>query len=160
VINSLSISKNPTILKPVAINEKIFKLYGKTDCFNGVEQNKLKMPKRIFILEDNADLRELYGYILEAAHYEIFTFESIADFTHNAPGTADLYLLDIRLPDGDGIQICRQLSADETTKHVPIIMVSAHKDIADVTLACPGVEFIQKPFDIDRLSESVARKLA
>ena len=118
------------------------------------------MPKRIFILEDNADLRELYGYILEAANYEIFTFESIADFTQNAQGTADLYLLDIRLPDGDGIQICRQLSTNKTTKHVPIIMISAHKDIADVTIACPGVEFIQKPFDIDRLSESVARKLA
>ncbi|RYG09369.1 MAG: response regulator transcription factor [Chitinophagaceae bacterium] len=117
------------------------------------------MPKKIFILEDNADLRELYGYILEGEHYEIYTFESVADFNKNAPGIADLYLLDVMLPDGDGIQICQQLAKDKITKSVPVIMVSAHKDMADMKNECPSAEFIQKPFDINHLSASVAQKI-
>jgi two-component system phosphate regulon response regulator PhoB len=117
------------------------------------------MQKTIFILEDNTDLRELYGYILEEHNYNLKMFSSIAEFEEHANEIPDLYLLDVMLPDGDGIALCKTLKEKVITAKVPVIMVSAHKDISDVKDQCPGAEFIAKPFDIDNLIEQISAKI-
>jgi len=117
------------------------------------------MAKLIFILEDNDDLRELYGYILEGEDYDISTFATIAEFKEFEKEIPDLYLLDVMLPDGDGIQLCSELMQNPLTSNVPIIMVSAHKDIADVKLQCPTADFISKPFDIENLSQQISKRI-
>lgn len=118
------------------------------------------MPISIFILEDNDDLRELYGYIFEGSGYQISNFVSISDFKAHAKEVPDLYLLDISLPDGSGIALCQELKNTVKTSHVPVIMVSAHERKAEVKKQCPDADFIAKPFDIDVLTRSVSLKLA
>ncbi len=117
------------------------------------------MPKLIFILEDNDDLRELYGLILEEENYEISSFSTISEFMEHAEEIPDLYLLDVMLPDGDGVELCQQLKKNPKTADVPVILISAHRDISDVKQQCPDSGFISKPFDISYLSEQIAKRI-
>lgn len=117
------------------------------------------MGKKIFILEDNDDLRELYNYIFEGEKYQIKTFASVTAFMERAHEIPDLYLLDVMLPDGDGIQLCKELKQNINTANVPVIMVSAHKGMSDVNIQCPGADFIPKPFDIEYLLRTIDSKI-
>ena len=116
------------------------------------------MKKKIYILEDNDDLRQLFAFILEDEQYEVQTFPNIANFDKNLE-IPNLYLLDIMLPDGDGLDVCNKLKADIKTAGIPVIMMSAHKEIAEVKEKCPGVTFIAKPFDINHLISSIAKEI-
>ena len=118
------------------------------------------MPKLIFILEDNQDLIELYELILEEEDYQISAFCTIKAFLEHSTEIPDLYLLDVMLPDGDGVEICRELKKSPLTQNIPVIMISAHSDIADVKRQCPGSDFIAKPFDIGHLSSQIAKRLS
>ena len=117
------------------------------------------MRKTIFILEDDDDLRTLYGYIFADEDYDIITFASVKAFMEGSQQIPNLYLLDVMLPDGDGIMLCNQLKENPLTASVPVIMVSAHKDIEDVEHECPRAEFIAKPFDIEKLTNMVSKKI-
>ena len=61
----------------------------------------------------------------------------------------DIILLDILMPDMDGFEVCKQLKADEKTRHIPIIFVSALEDISHKmkAFAAGGVDYITKPFE-------------
>ena len=63
------------------------------------------------------------------------------------------------LPDGNGLEPCRELSAHPPTAHAPIVMVSAQKDVKDVKEEYPRADFVPKPFDIDYLTEGSHPKL-
>jgi len=117
------------------------------------------MAKLIFILEDNEDLRELYRLILEDEKYEILSFATLAEFRRHSTEIPDLYLLDVMLPDGDGIELCRELKANAASADVPVIMVSAHKQLAEVKTECPEADFVAKPFDIDYLTQKIAQQI-
>ena len=117
------------------------------------------MRKTIFILEDDDDLRTLYSYIFDDEDYNIITFASVKAFMEGSQQIPNLYLLDVMLPDGDGIILCNQLKENPLTASVPVIMVSAHKDIEDVEHECEGAEFIAKPFDIEKLTNMVSKKI-
>lgn len=117
------------------------------------------MAKLIFILEDNDDLRTLYQLILEDENYDILTFATVAEFKQHAGEVPDLYLMDVMLPDGDGMQLCKELKQDPVTSEVPVIMVSAHKELSDIKEACPDADFVAKPFDIDHLTQKIATKI-
>ena len=116
------------------------------------------MKKKIYILEDNDDLRQLFAYILEDEQYDVETFANVALFDKNLD-IPHLYLLDIMLPDGDGLEVCNRIKANSKSSAIPVIMMSAHKDIKDVKEKCPGVTFIAKPFDIDHLIKSIANEI-
>ncbi len=65
----------------------------------------------------------------------------------------DLILLDIIMPDMDGYEVCRKLKADEQTKHIPIIFISALNELKDKVKAfsAGGVDYITKPFQIEEV---------
>ncbi|HEV2832155.1 MAG TPA: response regulator, partial [Hanamia sp.] len=71
----------------------------------------------------------------------------------------DLILLDVLISGYDGRVICKQLKANEETKHIPVIMFSAHPGAA-ATIADYGAnDFISKPFDVDHLLRKVKEQL-
>src|SRR5690606_23286754 len=82
--------------------------------------------KTVVVLEDNAAIGELVEYLLTEQGMNVRLFDRIAAF-QNSQNTfqADLYLLDIMLPDGDGHELCRNLKTDEKTAHIPVILMSA-----------------------------------
>lgn len=114
--------------------------------------------KTVVVLEDNAAIGELLEFLLIEQGMNVRLFDRIAAFQNSTNAfQADLYLLDIMLPDGDGHELCRNLKADEKTSHIPVILMSAHFD--DIQVRCDAQGFIRKPFDIDELVNKVKGEL-
>jgi CheY-like chemotaxis protein len=87
--------------------------------------------KIIALVEDNADNRLLVSAILEDA-YHIVEYEDGTAALRGIPETSiDLVLLDISLPELDGVEVMRRLAADERTKRIPVIALTAHAGPGD-----------------------------
>ena len=85
----------------------------------------MKRKHRIVIVDDEPNIGSSLRLILEGEGYGVTICGSVAEFQpHRAPGRADLYLLDVRLPDGNGIDLLRSLKqSDDPT---PVVMISGH----------------------------------
>lgn len=77
------------------------------------------------------------------------------------PAAVDIILLDIMMDGMDGFTVCRELKADPTTAHIPVIFISGKEDQAarEQGLALGAVDFIIKPFAADTVLATVARHL-
>ena len=85
------------------------------------------MKKQVVLVEDDLDIRELIELILAEENYEVVSFERIRDFKNSMQQQQpDLILLDIMLPDGNGIDLCHELKSDERTQRIPVVLMSAH----------------------------------
>ncbi|PTR00111.1 response regulator receiver domain-containing protein [Mucilaginibacter yixingensis] len=114
------------------------------------------MPKTILIAENDADILDIMGYILSDAGYRVLKSLG-ADALHLAfAALPDLLILDHRLEDSWGADICRQLKAAPLTSHIPVILMSATMHLEETARAAGADEFLTKPFDIDQLLSLVA----
>lgn len=110
------------------------------------------------ILEDDRDIRELLCLIL-GHEYEVAPVDCAASFWERLQHiTPHAILLDIMLPDGNGIDICRELKGKNETKTIPVIMMSAHHK--ELQKDCGAQDFIRKPFDINDLRTRIAQYVA
>jgi two-component system phosphate regulon response regulator PhoB len=118
------------------------------------------MKKYIQIVEDDGDIRFIVEYILEDANYDVETFINATSFMHRSKTEGvDLIILDVMLPDGNGIDICRQLKGHDTYKQVPVIIMSAHAGSKSILEEACADDFINKPFDLDYFLTRVNRIL-
>ena len=107
------------------------------------------MKERLLIVEDDNTNRELLKHIAQSYGYETLIAvcgdEAIKMAKENQP---DLILLDVRLPDKSGFDICQQLKSHNNTKHIPVIFttVLAEKKDRVQGLALGAADFITKPF--------------
>lgn len=120
------------------------------------------MKKRILAVEDEKDILEILEFILNDSGYEIKTsltarniFKDVEEFH------PDLILLDIMIYDKDGREICKALKMNNSTKNIPVVMVSAHPDIENTIGKEVGAnDYVAKPFDIDFLLQKIENQLA
>ena len=118
------------------------------------------MVKRIYLLENDEGITEVLQLLFSGAGYEVSAFSSVNAFVDGVDAhAADLFLLDVMLPDGNGIEVCNYLKSLEKTRHVPVIMMSAHADRYDIRRGCAAENFIKKPFDIYDLLRLVAKHI-
>ena len=77
-------------------------------------------------------------------------------------GLPNLVLLDIAMPDRDGLDLCRALKKDPRTRDVPVFVVSARpgKDVVERALAAGAEEFIRKPFENHELISRIRERLS
>jgi len=109
---------------------------------------------QILIVEDDLDLSEMLSAYFRVQNYEVLTAAwgkealDIARDNHT-----DLIVLDIRLPDIDGYEVCRQLRTQRQTQDTPIIFLTEKRDRVDKLqgLELGVVDYITKPFDIQEL---------
>lgn len=114
--------------------------------------------KEIFIVEDDDGIRELIEFLLISQQYSVKTFPTVRAFKKTVPAELpDLFLLDIMLPDGNGLELCKGLKENEDTQDIPVVLMSAHADIKRMEGAD---DFIAKPFDVDELLRRIERQLA
>jgi DNA-binding response OmpR family regulator len=114
----------------------------------------------ILVVEDDHDINALVGAYVEMAGFE---YRSALDGTtalreaRTRPPAA--VILDLMLPDIDGFEVCRQLKADQETRKVPVIMLTALSGETDRAKgrACGAIEYLVKPFDPDRLMEALSQ---
>src|SRR6201985_3446926 len=113
---------------------------------------------RILIVEDEADLSLLLGYNLEAEGYLVENVERGDEaelrLAENAP---DLVILDWMLPGVSGLEICRRLRARESTRTLPVIMVTARGEEAERVrgLSVGADDYVVKPFSVPELMARV-----
>jgi two-component system, OmpR family, phosphate regulon response regulator PhoB len=110
--------------------------------------------KKVLVVDDESDVTDLVGYHLKAKG---FTVETLND-PNSSVGVArsflpDLVILDVMMPDLNGIQICRMLRADPKLKRVPVIFLTAKAEENDRVqgLETGADDYISKPFSVKEL---------
>jgi PleD family two-component response regulator len=109
---------------------------------------------RILIVEDDLDLSEMVSSYFRVQNYDVLTAawgEEALQLAEENP--LDLIMLDIRLPDIDGFDLCRQMRGNRKTQDTPIIFLTEKRDRVDKLqgLELGVVDYITKPFDIQEL---------
>jgi two-component system, cell cycle response regulator DivK len=120
------------------------------------------MKKRILIVEDNDLNLKLFRDLLTAHGYEtIETKEGMEAITLTRSQRPDLILMDIQLPEISGLDVTRQLKADESIRCIPIIAVTAFamKDDEEKILSAGCEAYISKPISIVPFLNTVRRFL-
>ena len=108
------------------------------------------MPK-VYIIEDDDNIRELVMYALDTSNFKSVGFENSAIFWKALKNEVpDLVLLDIMLPNEDGITILKKLKSDNKTKELPVIMLTAKGSEYDRVkgLDLGADDYITKPFSV------------
>ena len=112
----------------------------------------------IYIVEDDRNISEIESYALKNAGYETKEFYCAKDFYEGLKEQIpDLFLLDIMLPDKDGLQIVKELKLDKKTNMQPIILVTAKTTEIDKVkgLDIGADDYMTKPFGVMELISRV-----
>jgi DNA-binding response OmpR family regulator len=119
--------------------------------------------KKIMVVEDEQSLLTLQSMLLSVEGY---TVEGVMDGQTALDVVEtmmpDLILLDIMLPEIDGLEVCRQIKANEATRHIPIIMLTAKKSKEDLVMGeQAGADmYITKPYKTSMVIETIQRFLS
>ena len=108
--------------------------------------------KRVLIVDDEENIGRSLRMILEREGYSVNVCKSVADFgKHPDAGRADAYLFDMKLPDGNGIDLLKAVRQNGPGS--PAIMISGHGTIADAVEAtrAGAFDFLEKPLSRDRV---------
>ncbi len=109
---------------------------------------------KILIVEDDLDLSEMLSAYFKVQDYDVLTAawgKEALELAQN--NNIALVMLDIRLPDIDGYEVCRQMRLQRKTQNVPIIFLTEKRDRVDKLqgLELGVVDYITKPFDVQEL---------
>ncbi len=108
------------------------------------------MTARLLLIDDDARLTGMVGDYLRNAGFEVSTAGSLAQARDVlAQGRFELIVLDIMLPDGDGLDFCRWLRGDTRWRHQPVLMLSARGEPMDriLGLELGADDYLAKPFE-------------
>ena len=119
------------------------------------------MVPRILIVDDEGDFIELVKFRLANLGCEfLVAADGIHALSQAREGKPDLILLDILLPDLDGLSVCEILRRQPATKKIPIIFMSAlSSDVTKRTASMHAEDFFTKPLDLNRLEKRIAELL-
>jgi len=112
------------------------------------------MSLKILIIEDEPDIRKNLEYNLSREGYSVLTAASIAEaeqliYSNNL----SLILLDLMLPDGSGLELCKKMKSDPDVQNLPIIILTAKDDEVDkvVGFELGADDYVTKPFSVREL---------
>jgi len=119
---------------------------------------------KILIAEDEPDIRDLIVFILRMiGGYEVVAANNGEEAVQLAlKEIPDLILTDVRMPKMSGYEACQRIKADPTTKHIPVVFLTARGQEQEVQagIAAGGDEYLLKPFEQAQLIKKVADILA
>jgi DNA-binding response OmpR family regulator len=111
--------------------------------------------KKIMIADDDPGIVDAVEMLLEFEGYTVTSTvdgSTVLDMKEELP---DLLLLDIWMSGEDGRDICKKLKSENITKNIPVIMISASRDIRDSAMAAGADDFLAKPFEMDELIKRI-----
>lgn len=117
---------------------------------------------KILVVDDETNILELIKFNLEKDGHQVITTTSGEEGLRLAKiEQPDLIILDVMLPEPDGLEVCRRLRSDQATSMVPVLMVSARGDTLDrvMGLEMGADDYIPKPFSPRELSARVKAAL-
>jgi signal transduction histidine kinase len=118
------------------------------------------MTRRILIVEDSRTQAERLRLLLTREGYEVtVALNGREGLDKVDPGSTDLIVSDVTMPEMDGFEFCRAVKLSEATTRVPVILLTARASLVDIIsgLECGADNFIPKPYDDEYLLERVRR---
>jgi DNA-binding response OmpR family regulator len=118
--------------------------------------------KKILVAEDEPDIRQLIAYSLQFAGFQVMQAVNGEDAVQQATKEQpDLILLDVRMPKMNGYEACTALKAQESTRNIPVVFLSARGQETEIKhgLELGAEEYILKPFAPDELYKRVTAML-
>lgn len=109
------------------------------------------MKKRILITDDDEGVQDIFKLIFERAGYQVEIFGEALSILQNKYTPPDLFVLDRQLSGQDGLKVCEFLKSQDSTKDIPVIIVSATPGIEKMAREAGANDFIEKPFQIKDL---------
>ena len=115
------------------------------------------MKKKILITDDDEGVQDIFKLIFERAGYEVEILGEAISILENRYTSPDLFVLDRQLSGQDGLKVCEFLKNQNSTKDIPVIIVSATPGIGKLAEAAGADDFIEKPFQIKDLLNVVEK---
>ncbi len=109
----------------------------------------------ILIVEDNFDLAEAAGKFLQIKRYSVLISDGRNLSQILIEQRPDLIIMDISLGGLDGRELCKNVKKDESTKSIPVIMLSAHERLSKAYEDHCADAYVMKPFALDELLETI-----
>ena len=113
------------------------------------------MDKNILVIEDEPDIRKNLEYNLGREGFKVFSVASLNDAEEKLQNNNDfsLLILDLMLPDGSGLDLCKKIKSDPKTENIPIIILTAKDDEVDkvVGFELGADDYVTKPFSVREL---------
>ena len=114
------------------------------------------VPEKILVVEDEQDLRELVSkYFVDMGYQVVVAADGTDALDLAKEEKPQIILLDLKMPELDGLEICKKLKANERTKTIPIIIVTAYNNQLNEALAAGADDFVAKPVHLLDLSVRV-----
>ena len=120
---------------------------------NGLRANeKTLCMTRIMIIDDDPDVRMVMDHLMKRQGYEVETASRREEAMEKLQSfQPSVILLDVLLSGSDGRELCQEIKSNDLTKHVPVIMFSAHPGAADNISSYGADDFITKPVNTEVL---------
>ena len=112
------------------------------------------MSIKILLIEDEPDIRKTLEYNLSREGYDVISTSSLAEGRNSLESNSfSLILLDLMLPDGSGLDLCREIKSDKIFSSIPIIILTAKDDEVDkvVGFELGADDYVTKPFSVREL---------
>lgn len=113
--------------------------------------------KRIIAVDDDPGILDILELIFIRAGYLVTAYSGAEDLLKNNFEHPSAIVLDKQLSGADGLDVCRFLKGQESTRNIPIIMISANMNIGDMAHKAGANDFVEKPFNIKNLLETVKK---
>ncbi|MCA9173364.1 MAG: response regulator transcription factor [Planctomycetales bacterium] len=114
----------------------------------------------VFVVDDNADMRDSLGMLVDAMGHAVRTFGSAAEFRAALPlDRRGCLVLDVKMPGESGLELYEALLRDGV--RLPVIFMTAHADVrvAVAAMKTGAIEFLEKPFDRRTLQDRIEKAL-
>jgi CheY-like chemotaxis protein len=115
--------------------------------------------KKIICADDDPGIQDVLPLICGRAGYEVTMYSNGEQLMENEFELPDIFLLDKQLSGADGMEICRFLKGQESTRHIPVIIVSASPNLDKQAKAAGADGFLEKPFHMKYLLELLKKHL-
>jgi DNA-binding response OmpR family regulator len=115
------------------------------------------MNKKILITDDDEGVQDVFRLIFEKAGYDVAIYGEAFSIFENKYERPDLFILDKQLSGQDGLKLCAFLKGQNTTKNIPVLIVSATPGIGELALKAGADDFIEKPFQMKELLQKVQK---
>lgn len=118
-----------------------------------------KRPLKILVVEDDPDILNALNIALGSVGFDVDVLLNGKCILENRFTVPDIVILDRRLPDVDGLEICEYLKSKPNYEAIPVIMISASPKMKEKAMESGAAVFIEKPFAMQQLVNAIRQSL-
>ena len=115
------------------------------------------MKRKVLIIENDADIRDIVDYILAEEGFTTLTIPEPETMQHILQFAPDVILIDEFINSKPGHRLCLKIKNTPLLNKIPVIVLSTANDIELIATECQANDYVRKPFDVKEMIEKVVR---